>query len=252
MVTKELIENRWKLVGGGALVALMALITVFTYELTKGVMNGQAGAKLPGFIHDYIVQMTATFDTFVWASWFSMSNNGGLVMVALAAILGAGLIAGEVGKGSIFLLLSKPISRERVLLTKYAVSAAMLLAVVLFGSLVLLIVTALMGHPQNIGGTLVSDLLFWLALLFTLGVATLFSVIFSDVLRPLALTLVVMLLVALPGFVPGGHDWSLPSYWTSLPAYLGQSFPLKEFVVAIIVAALPLIIVVPLFRRQQY
>ncbi len=252
MVAKEMIEARWKLFGGALLATLIATLTDFTYSNTKEMLNSAAASQQPGSIRDYMVQMTSSFDTFIWNSWFSMSNNGGLVMVVLAVILGAGLIAGEVSKGSIFLLLSKPLSRERVLLTKYVVSAAILFAVVLFGSLVLLLVAALQGHPQNTLGMLISDLLFWFALLFALGLATLFSVIFSDVLRPLALALVVMLLVAIPGFIPGGQAWSLPTYWTSLPAYLGQSFPLKEFAVAIIAAAIPMLIALPLFRRAQY
>lgn len=252
MITKELIESRWKLVGGAALMTVMAVVSTVTYGLAQQLTLGTSSAQMPDFLRNYIGQMTASFDTFVGASWFSLTNNGGLVMMLLAVILGAGLIAGETGKGTIFLLLSRPVSRDRVLLTKYGISALILLAVLLFGDVVLLIAAAVQGHPQPIGGLLICSLLFWLGMLFVLGLATLFSVIFSDVLRPLGLTLVIVLLAALPGFIPGWQDWSLPAYWTSLPAYLGAEFPLKQLIVALIAAALPLAIALPLFRRQQY
>ncbi len=40
------------------------------------------------------------------------------VIAPLAGLFGIGLIAGEVGRGSVFLLLSRPISRTRILATK--------------------------------------------------------------------------------------------------------------------------------------
>ena len=78
-----------------------------------------------------------------------------------------------------YFLLSKPASRERVLLTKYAVSGTILLAVALLGSAGLVVTAAVMGRPQPLVGMLVSTLLLWLGLLFVLGVALLFSVIFD-------------------------------------------------------------------------
>ena len=80
-------------------------------------------------------------------------------MVIVAIVLGAGLIAGEVNKGTIFFLLGKPISRERVLLIKYAVSALILLAISAITSIALIVTAAVMGHPQDIGGVMISALL---------------------------------------------------------------------------------------------
>src|SRR5207249_10788119 len=94
--------------------------------------------------------------------------------------------------------------------------------------------------------------LFWLGTLFVLGVSSLFSVVFSDVLRPLALTVCVVLLLSMPGLFPHGGDWALPGYWTSLPAYLGQEFPAKALVVSLVAALVPVLAAVALFRRQAY
>ncbi len=98
----------------------------------------------------------------------------------------------------------------------------------------------------------VHPLLLWLGSLFVPGLATLFSTFSSDLIRPLAAAVVVSVLVGLPSFFLGWAEWSLTSYWANLPAYLGQSFPLKELLVSLLAAVIPIAIAVPLFKRQQY
>jgi len=63
---------------------------------------------------------------------------------------------------------------------------------------------------------------------------------------------VVLILLNLPGLLPHGADWSIPSYWSSLPAFLGQEFPVKALIISLIAALVPLLLAVPLFRRQAY
>lgn len=248
MVAKEMIDARWKLIVGGGLSVLFAIIVVATFELTKSLMGSPSLANIPGVTPGGVAILT-NFDTYIWSQWFA--KNGQLVMLIIAAILGAGYVAGEVNKGTIYLLLSRPISRERVLLTKYATGAAALLAIAVVGTLTMYLATAFAGHPQSVEGLISATLLMWLSAVFALSLATMFSVLFSDVLRPLALVLVVLALLGLPTLF-NQPDWALSGYWSSVGAYLGQSLPLKELTVSIIAAALPLIIAVPLFRRQQY
>jgi hypothetical protein len=69
------------------------------------------------------------------------------VLLPPAAFLGVVSISGEVSNGSIFLLLSRPISRIRLLLTKYAVGAGVLLAAAILGKVLLLAVAAVHGYP---------------------------------------------------------------------------------------------------------
>src|SRR5205823_5577605 len=121
----------------------------------------------------------SNYGIYAWSVAFSPTNNSGTVLLIVAALLGASLVAGEVSKGTIFLLLSRPLSRERILLTKYAIGAAVLLAMNLFAGLVLVVASAISGHLQdlNLGGVAASVLFFWLGTLFVLGLATLFSVV---------------------------------------------------------------------------
>ena len=176
------------------------------------------------------------------------------MLAILAAVLGASLIAGEINRGTIFFLLSKPVSRDRVLLTKYLVSALILLGAILASGVVLLAVAALIGHPQPVGGVLISAVLLWLGVLFVLGLALLFSVLFKDALRSLVGALLVTLVLSIPGLIPnsGVNGWNLTLYWANFAAYQGTVFPLKALLICLVAAIVPVALAIPLFRKQAY
>ncbi len=250
MVVKELIEARWKAITCGLLALVLVEASTATYDLLKPVLSNTSSLQMPQFLQQQVQQLTSSYSLYVWGNWFA--KNGTEILAVLAAVLGAGLIAGEVSKGTIFLLLGKPISRERMLLTKYVVSALILFAVTVLSSMALLITAAIAGYSQQLGGIMISTVLLWLGVLFVLGLALLFSVLFKDVLRPLLCTLVITILAIIPGFFPNWGAWSLPGYWSSQAAYLGQSFPTKELIICLVAAALPLFLALILFRRQAY
>jgi ABC-type transport system involved in multi-copper enzyme maturation permease subunit len=256
VIAKEVIEARGKVLIGLVLALLIAVGTTYAYSLIQDLLqrpetqsalatSGGSGAGLAAL---------GTFDTYVWGNWYA--KNGGLILGGLAAFLGAALVAGEVSKGSIFFLLSQPVSRDRVLLTKYAVNAGLLLGVGLLIAVALWITAALMGQALPVGGLLASTLLLWLGTLAILGAALLFSVLVPDALRAAGLAVVVAVLLGLPGvigtFVPGWADWSLPNYWASLPAFQGTALPLKELAIDLVAAGLPLAAALLLFRRRAY
>lgn len=252
MIVKECIEACWKAIIGGVVAVLAAVALSSTYNLIKNMLTDQLASGKGKQIPPQLLQLTGGYDSYVWSQWFSKS--GPEILAVLAAVLGAGLIAGEVHKGTIFFLLSKPVSRDRVLLTKYLVSAFVLFGMLLLSSVAILIAAAVMGHPQNVGGMLISTLLLWLGMLFVLGLALLFSVLFHDVLRPLIFSLLLPLLLSIPGLIPSTtfNAWNLTFYWSDFAAYQGTMFPMKALLVCLIAAIVPLALVIPLFRRQAY
>jgi len=256
MVVKEFIEACWKAIIGSVVAVLGAAALASTYNLIKNTLasqgTGNASQQIPPQLQGTIQQLIGSYDAYLWSQWFS--KNGLEILALLAAVLGASLIASEASKGTIFFLLSKPVSRDRVLLTKYLVSALILLGVMVLSSVAMLIAAASVGYPQNVGGMLISTVLLWLGELFVLGLALLFSVLFRDVLRPLIFSLLLTLLLSIPGFIPNTtlNDWSLTSYWTNFAAYQGTMFPLKAFLICLIAAIVPLALAIPLFRKQAY
>lgn len=256
MVVKEFIEARWKAMIGSVVAVLFTAVLASTYNLIKNALAGplasNAAQQVPPQLQGQIQQLASSYDAYVWSQWFS--KNGPEILAILAAVLGASLIASEVNKGTIFFLLSKPVSRNRVLLTKYVVSALLLLGVILLSSITILVTAAVAGHPQQVGGVLISTILLWLGMLFVLGLALLFSVLFHDVLRSLIFSLLLTLLLSVPGLIPNAtlNDWNLTFYWSNFAAYQGAIFPLKALLICLIAAIVPIALAIPLFRKQAY
>ena len=246
MIRKEWTEQRLKLIVGLALGLVTLVIGIFLAP-GLGERSSDPGLKAS------VAQATGQYPAYVWDTLFNPANSMGLALLILAATLGTSLIAGEVARSTVFVLLSRPLSRDRILLIKYAVGAAGLLAVILILTGALLIMTTAAGHPQHPGGALLSALLLWLGSLFVLGLATAFSVVFGNVLVPLALSLAVTgLLAFLPALLGLPAGWSLPNAWGSFPAFLGRQWPLRELLVSAVAAAMPLVLALLLFRRRQY
>ena len=252
MTFKELIEQRWKFIGGLALgligiVAGLAVQNLLKSQLTPDTLNG-----VPQVMKDQFTLIASSFDAYAWSNAFNPSNGFGVIFLIVAALLGASSLAGEVARGTIFTLLARPVSRARILGVKLGVNAGLLLALALAAALTNWLVSAILGHPQHLGGELVSAVNLWLGGAFILGVATLASSMFNDTLRPLAISLVVAILLGLPAFNPDWAAWSLPHYWTSLPAFLGHEFPLKNLLVSALAAAIPTLLTLPVFNARRY
>ncbi len=120
------------------------------------------------------------------------------ILIPLAGLLGVVLVSAEVGQGSIYLLLPRPLGRRRMLLTKYSVCAACLLAVALAGAVEMLLSAYAHGYPSeavNAGRIFAAAALIWLGSLFVLGVSLLASTIFRSVIQTILATAATVYLV---------------------------------------------------------
>ncbi len=125
-------------------------------------------------------------------------SDGATAMVLLAGLLGVGLVSSEVGGGTILALLSRPVSRTRLFLTKYIVCAAFLLAASVFGAVALFSVAWLRDYPFGEitwAGVVLAVFLMWLVSLFILGTALLVSTLTRNAMQSLIGTAVVVFLL---------------------------------------------------------
>lgn len=203
------------------------------------------------------------------------------ILVPLAGLLGVALVSGEVAQGSIYLLLSKPLSRLRILLTKYAVCAACLLAVALIGAVGMVLSAFAHGYPPeavNVGRIFVAAALMWLGSLFVLGVSLLASTIFRGVIPTiLAATATVYLVHTGPDLVRSVMEgifwtdgdymrhwremnawydaferWRLSSYWGGFYSFNRDATVSQSFIVCLVTAVPPLLLALWLFRRKAF
>lgn len=116
---------------------------------------------------------------------------------------------------TITFLLSRFMSRDRLLLTKYAICAV---------------------------GLLVAPL----------GIVLVFSLVSPDALQAFLFSLGTILVLDCPLAISGWQGWSLLTYWSNKSTYLQGVFPLLEILVCLIAAALPLLGALWLFRHKDY
>lgn len=264
MIAKEWLDARWKLAIGTVLVlalgVLIPLDTLFPHSYSLFGEPDNVIAPSPTENAGYLRYL-------LWSQWFTEAS-GNPVLMLLATVLGAGLISDEVNRSTIFLLLNKPVSRERVLLTKYAVGASVLLFTTLLGSATLSLVAGMFGYPQHAGGVLISAVLMWFGLLFVLGTSLVLSVVLDSMLLAVVGTFLVWMLTSVTPvfiaqqtavlFLSSQNEFpatlfdalALSPYWTSLAAYSGNSFPTLQLLVSSITAGLPLLVALWLFRRK--
>ncbi len=217
MIAKEWRDARWRFLVAAVPVVLVVFFLVTPYEDVVRMVEG-----IPG--EDPVdIALRDISDLYYFGGLF--------VLLPLAALLGVTSISGEVGNDAIFLLLSRPASRTRLLLTKYAISAGVLLVAAVLGKVLVLAVAAARGYPigqMQSTEAVLSVLVLWLGVLFVLGTALLVSVLFRSITASIvACALTLFLVFALPvvvtAFYPAGYASELAlrlelyTYW--MPAY---------------------------------
>lgn len=247
MVAKEWRDARWKL-AVAAVSAVPALLIVMVYlppyETTKRVVERLTDEMALGQI-------------------LNVYGGGGVALALLAILLGAVTVAEEASRGTVFLLLSKPVSRTRILLTKYAISAGILLSAAILGHAMLIIAAVVRGYPLgllNVYGVAFSTALIWLGSLSVLGLALTFSVVFRNTLVSLAVNFVIVCLCfyALPGYAEVLVPYETlarvapPYSWTSASLYAGEGFAPLNFLACTVVATILLLVPLWLFDRKAY
>lgn len=278
MIAKEWQEARWKFVVGMLLFLALVAANLSPYEFIR--MNIEIpplapdGSSLPSG-----AQVSDPLEWAITNLWFSYST-GKSALALLAIVLGIGFFSAEASRGTIFLLLSKPVGRVRVFFAKYVVGALILLAIAALGNIGLILIAAYKGYPlghMSMTGVTLSTLLLWLGSLSILGLALLISVVFDDVIRSalvgLAFTLMVFVLpldldfgapderinrfLAEADPEPTAHlglarGAALTFYWSSENLYQGKALAPTHFLVCLIAAVLPLVGALWMFKRKAY
>jgi ABC-type transport system involved in multi-copper enzyme maturation permease subunit len=231
-------------------------------------LKAQTLATLPYIFDADFSAMTAGHvsagSAFVWAIFFNDLTLYLLVGVC-AAVFGAGLIASETSSGSIFVLLSRPYSRTRILLIKDGVAAGLsLLLCTLFGA-VGLGVGAWQGvAAPPLSGWVLSVLLMWLAMLCVIGLAMLYSVLVPSAFAAGVMGFFTLYILDIAPimfhsgtqphvhYLLGGPPWELDTFWSSLGIYAGLDSPVKALLVAGLAALVPVALALVVFVRKAF
>lgn len=147
-------DLRWQIAGYGGGLGLYAAIVVWLYPTFKDVL---ADFQLPEQYSSFFGLENGLSDP---ASYLNTEFQtwGALILVIYAVIAATGLLAGEEGRGTLELLLARPVTRRRVLLEKagaFVGGALLILALTCAGWLLSTAVVDLgtVSPLQLVGGT---------------------------------------------------------------------------------------------------
>ncbi len=206
LLAKELREARWKwIVGGGAL-----LVTMLTLCLMFDFLSSMAaeGIPLPEPWASQVLRQMRDYGVYAWLNWYG--KNLYQIVLVIAVILGSAPLTGERSLGTLEFLLSQPLGRRCIFITKFTGGLLVLWLLVVLSTLAVGPCSWLAGHTLDLGG-------FLRGLPVSLGAAALFysiTFLFSAILRsePLKVALVSGVtsagLLAL-GSIPALRDISL-------------------------------------------
>ena len=258
MISKELRDGWWKF----AAATLLVLIVVLAFPVP---------AQYEEIVKAYDPS-TGPLEVAVQETFALYTAGGFFALVPLAALLGGTLVSSEVSGNTIYLLLSRPTSRWRLLLVKYTVCAAILLVAAVSGSVLLILIASSKGYPLgflNTTGLMFSAGLMWLGSLFVLGIGLFISILLRSVLGSVLATVIAAYAVyalplALTEFLLYAQDYSanlnydlalkltLFDYWSSESLFTGENLALTNFLVCTTTAVVPSLAALWLFNRRAY
>ena len=217
LFTKEIEENRIKLLILLPLLAVIALAIPSLYEPYRDCIRN---APLWRFHMDEAVLgiIAVDYTSFVWSQW---PVKYLLWLSAAAAVLfGAGVLGGEIGRGTALFLASKPVTRREIYTTKAAAGLAMLALCVFIPTLVLVLVSSIKGFFLDHGTFLTAALItFAGAAVIYLGTAVL-SVLIPVPFRAGAAAALFWLVASVPGCFDATAVFSIYYHMSGVPYWL--------------------------------
>jgi hypothetical protein len=199
---KSWLDTRWRFLLGLVILFVFACGTVVSFPTVQQLAATLRPEAVVG--NDTLQQelresleMIWTFRSYAWSQWFSPNLTGlpGLLML-LAALLGSGSPLVKSGSGALFSL-ALPVSRGRWIGTRAAMGLAELFVVALAASVTVAAVAPLVGEQFAFADAIVYGLCAFVGASLFFAVAMLLSTLFNDVWRPLLLTCLAAVVIAM-------------------------------------------------------
>jgi ABC-2 type transport system permease protein len=192
---KAWLETRWRFLIGLAIMMCSAAAVVFTYhkmlELLVLVPGEEVGGELGRRIRE-AATLAREYRGYVWSQGFgqNLTEMGTL----FAVLLGTGGL--HSGRASLFTL-SLPASRKRLLGTGAAAGLAEWSALAIVPSLLIVVLSPAIGERYAVSSALAHAVCLFAAGAVFFSLAVLMSTAFPDLWRPLLITLVAAIAIAL-------------------------------------------------------
>lgn len=251
LVKKEMRESLWKLILGLALLIVTAVSIPLMYEMIRELFSTLNSGEL-GFLGNFLpTELLDNYSVYVWSQW----NGKNLLNIGtlLAVLLGMGMIAGEVNNQTISFLLSRPVSRKSVIISKI-VSGALSLGIIVGGSTAVMLILASVSAPGPLdaGRLIVATLITYLGLLLIFILTVFFSVIFEDPVKVAGVTIVALLAMYVLGWFSATRDFAFFPHISAASYFLGGQFPTWSVLVMVVTAILFIAASIHVMEKKEF
>jgi hypothetical protein len=206
---KSWLDTRWRFLLTLAVLVVLACASVFSYETMQRILAAvpqDADLPLGDSLQEELreaIEVSRTFRGYAWSQWFG-GNLGGLLTLA-AALLGSGSPLVKSGSGALFSL-ALPVSRGRWIATRAGVGLVELLVIALLPSVAISALAPFVGQQFSIIDAFIYGLCAFVVATVFFGAAVYVSTLFNDVWRPLLITCLLAIAVAMAGtLLPKDH-----------------------------------------------
>lgn len=230
---RELRGQSWATAVITLLLMAFAATTVFTFDFVRAMLSGLA--DFPGVRPGELEFILRNFTAYLWANWFrkTLWQTG----ILAAWILGAGVIAGEVSRGTIEFSLSRPVPRRALLGSKGLAGAVSLLVITVIPTVSLLGFAVAAGRDVQFEPFLYALPLAYLSLLIIYILAMWASVLLADPLKAGLAAALATILLFVPSALPGTAPYSLFFYLEGGRTLLEGTIPGGALAVLLLLAA---------------
>jgi len=199
---KSWLETRWRFLIGLGLLMLSACGTVLTYPQVVKLLPLAPTADVSGEIGRRVteaMELARSYRGYVWSQWHR--QNLLQMWAVFAVLLGTGGLLSQGSGGGALFTLSLPATRNRLLGVRAATGLAELLVLAFVPSLLLPMLSPIIGQTYGVGDTVVHGACLFIAGAVFFSLTFLLSTVFTGVWPPLLIVLCVAIMLAFGGLL---------------------------------------------------
>ena len=248
LLYKEMKQNLWKFIIGTVLLTITAislpLLYDFLIEMVGNISEDQISSFLPdmSYIEDH--------NLYVWSQWHG--KNLYQIGTILAIIMGMNAVAGEVNNKTIGFLLTRPVSRREVFITKTISGAIWLTLSLAFSTFVLILLASYEFGGIEIGRLIIATLITLLGLFVLYSFTLLLSVLIDEPIKVGAVSALVIFLSSVPGWFSATREYSIFTHLNASEYFVEGNFPVGVVLIFVILILSFLTIAVRYFSQKEF
>jgi len=248
LLYKEMKQNLWKFIIGTILLTITAISLPLLYDIVIDMVGNVSEEHISRFLPD--MSFIEDHNLYIWSQWHG--KNLYQIGTILAIILGMNAVAGEVNNKTIGFLLTRPVSRSQVFITKTLAGAIWLALSVAFSTLVLILMASYEFGGIDIGRLLIATLITLLGLLVLYSFTLLLSVLIDEPIKVGAVSALIIFLLSVPGWFSATREYSIFTHLNAFEYFVEGNFPVGVVLIFIIMIFSFLTISVRHFSQKEF